>query len=159
VYTWPAMQSPDRIDIRIGTSIRPGDILDAATDYPADSGATCHFIGHTRAEHSAEGGRLLCLSYEAHDALASSRLRRHAEEVLRTFDVERIVVHHALGDIPVGAPSVIVSVTAPHRKDAFGACQSLMDALKRDVPIWKREIRERKTTWSPGSIVPTEPLT
>src|SRR6266511_928038 len=93
-----------------------------------ECGGTALFVGTTR-DHS-EGQRVETLEYEAYEELAT----RELEQVARAA-VER----HGLGIVPVGEPSVIVAASAGHRAEAFAGCRELIDELKRQVPIWKKE--------------------
>lgn len=52
------------------------------------------------------------------------------------------VVHHRLGVVPVGEASIIIAVSSPHRKEAFVACEYLLEQVKLNVPIWKKEVYE-----------------
>lgn len=52
------------------------------------------------------------------------------------------VVHHRLGVVPVGEASIVIAVSSPHRKEAFVACEYLLEQVKLNVPIWKREVYE-----------------
>jgi molybdopterin synthase catalytic subunit len=52
------------------------------------------------------------------------------------------VVHHRLGVVPVGEASIIIAVSSPHRKEAFVACEFLLEQVKLNVPIWKKEVYE-----------------
>ena len=150
MYTLPVPTNPCNITIRIAADLTPDDFLDSADAYAEHGGGTCRFVGHTRAEHHETFGRLLTLEYEAHETLAARLLRHSAEEAAQAADLCRIVVLHALGSVAPGRPSVLVSVTAPHRGEAFTACRHLIDRLKLDAPIWKREIWEKGATWSQG---------
>ena len=151
----PVPTNPCVITIRITAELKQEDFLDAVDAYTDQGGGTCRFVGHTRAEHHPTYGRLLSLDYESHETLARRLLRHSAEEAARTAELCRIVILHALGSVAPGRPSVLVSVTAPHRGEAFTACRNLIDRLKQDAPIWKREIWEHGATWSEGSPVTT----
>jgi molybdopterin synthase catalytic subunit len=61
------------------------------------------------------------------------------EEAVKRFPITRARVVHRLGEVPVGEASVVVVVASAHRGPAFDACRFLMDRLKNEVPIWKRE--------------------
>ena len=52
------------------------------------------------------------------------------------------VVHHRLGVVPVGEASIVIAVSSPHRKEAFVACEYLLEQVKLSVPIWKKEVYE-----------------
>lgn len=100
-------------------------------------GAVVTFAGTTR-DHN-EGAAVLSLRYEAYAEMASKVMGGIFEEAVKRFPITRARVAHRLGDVPVGETSVLVVVSSPHRGPAFDACRWLMDRVKHEVPIWKRE--------------------
>ena len=100
-------------------------------------GAVVTFSGTTR-DHN-DGAQVISLSYEAYTEMAQRVMCVLFEEAVKRFPITRARVAHRLGDVPVGEASVIVVVASPHRAPAFEACRFLMDRLKDEVPIWKRE--------------------
>jgi MoaE-MoaD fusion protein len=110
--------------------------LEAECRTDAD-GAIVTFSGVTR-DHN-EGAEVLLLSYETYTEMAQRVMCGIFEEAVKRFPITRARVVHRLGDVPVGEASVVVVVASPHRGPAFDACQFLMDRLKNEVPIWKRE--------------------
>ena len=73
--------------------------------------------------------------------MAERELAALAERASERWELERVVVLHRLGDVPAGEHSVLCAASAPHRAPAFEAARWLIDTLKADVPIWKREAR------------------
>ena len=59
----------------------------------------------------------------------------------------RVAIHHRIGHLEVGDAAVIIAASAPHRAEAFDACRAAIEALKREVPIWKREVASDGETW------------
>jgi molybdopterin synthase catalytic subunit len=100
-------------------------------------GAVVTFTGTTR-DHN-EGAEVLSLSYETYTEMAQRVMCGLFEEAVKRFPITRARVAHRLGEVPVGEASVVVVVASPHRGPAFDACRFLMDRLKDEVPIWKRE--------------------
>ncbi|HEB53692.1 MAG TPA: molybdopterin converting factor [bacterium] len=100
-------------------------------------GAVVTFAGTTR-DHN-DGAEVLSLSYETYTEMAQRVMCSLFEEAIKRFPITRARVVHRLGEVPVGEASVVVVVTSPHRGPAFDACRFLMDRLKNEVPIWKRE--------------------
>lgn len=117
-------------------------------------GAVVVFSGIVRARN--QGRTVLHLEYEAYDAMVFPVLERVAEDVRERFGVERLRVHHRIGRVDIGEPSVLVAVAAPHRESAFAAARHAMNEIKRIVPIWKREFFEGGDIWVEG---PKEPVT
>jgi molybdopterin converting factor subunit 1 len=110
-------------------------------------GAVVTFTGTTR-DHN-DGAAVLSLRYEAYTEMAQRVMCGLFEEAIKRFPITRARVAHRLGDVPVGEASVVVVVASPHRGPAFDACRFLMDRVKHEVPIWKREqLRdERGVRW------------
>lgn len=100
-------------------------------------GAVVTFAGTTR-NHN-EGSAVVTLAYEAYPEMAQKVMCAIFEEAVKRFPITKARVVHRLGEVPVGATSVLVVVAAEHRGPAFEACRFLMDRLKGEVPIWKRE--------------------
>jgi molybdopterin synthase catalytic subunit len=107
------------------------------------------FIGTTRSETNGDGRQLVALDYEAYGPMALKQMRDLAVRARERWPaLARVVVLHRTGRVEVGRGSVIVAVSAPHRDEAFAACRWVIDTLKAEVPIWKRELWHDGTeTW------------
>ncbi|HEX7069543.1 MAG TPA: molybdenum cofactor biosynthesis protein MoaE [Rhodothermales bacterium] len=101
------------------------------------AGAVCIFTGTTRRWTGSD--ETTRLDYEAYDDMAESVMRDLAEKALSRWSLTRAALVHRTGPVPLTEASVIVGVSAPHRDDAFDACRWLIDTLKTEVPIWKKE--------------------
>ena len=97
------------------------------------------FVGTVR-DHSSAGPEVTDLTYEAWDELAGQRLAEIGAQLHERWAICRAALLHATGTLQVGQISVVVAVSAPHRAEAFHACRFGIEELKRDVPIWKKEI-------------------
>jgi molybdopterin synthase catalytic subunit len=104
-----------------------------------ESGGAVLFLGRVRPDRS-DGARIRALDYETHRELAERAFRELDSAARRRFGARRIVLWHRFGVVPVGAPSVIVGVAAPHRSSAFDAARFLIDELKQTAPIWKHDV-------------------
>ena len=124
--------------------------------FPQPAGGECVFLGRTREEEHPEHGRLERLRYEAYGPMAERVLRDLAARAAREHDCLAVRIHHALGVVPPGEASVLVQVVCPHRAEAFAACRFLIDRLKREAPIWKREEWQDGSTWSRGTVARKE---
>jgi molybdopterin synthase catalytic subunit len=85
-----------------------------------------------------EGRDVEGLDYTAYRPMAELELGKILDEIADRFRVDRVIVEHGTGAIPVGGLSLVVKVYAAHRQDALAACGYLIDRLKETVPIWKR---------------------
>ena len=125
-------------------------ILDFCDD-PAAGGIDV-FIGTTRAETGADGRELVALDYEAYPEMALEQMHALARRAREKWPVLRLALLHRVGRVPLGEPSVVVAAACPHRAEAFEACRWLIDTLKADVPIWKKEVWSDGTgTWALGT--------
>jgi len=78
------------------------------------------------------------IEYEAHREMAEHQLKRIAEQAAEGFELELVLVHHRIGFIAVGEPSLFLRVFSSHRQEGFRASQWIVNELKKKVPIWKR---------------------
>ena len=69
------------------------------------------------------------------------------QRVAETWSDARVTIRHRLGRVDIGGVSVVIAVGSPHRVDAFEACRFVIEELKKDVPIFKKEYRENGTEW------------
>ncbi len=114
------------------------------------------FVGTTRRWTGSD--ETVELEYDCYEPLAETVLRELAEEAGKRWPIRRLWLHHRLGVVPAGAASVVVGVSTPHRAEAFAACRFLIDTLKQQVPIWKREVyADGRTEWVEGDRPPAVP--
>jgi molybdopterin synthase catalytic subunit len=111
----------------------------------AGDGAVSSFVGVIR--DNDEGRAVRYLEYEAHETMAVTHLERLVDEAQRRFGVGRALIRHRLGRLEIGDVSVAIAVAAPHRAEAIDACRWLIDTLKADVPIFKKEFYEDGEAW------------
>jgi molybdopterin synthase catalytic subunit len=139
----------ERTFIRVTSdSLRVEEALESVADPSA--GGTCVFLGTVRDRSAA--GEVIDLTYEAWEELANRRLSEISNEALARWDVRRIAVLHRTGRVAVGETTVVIACSAPHRADAFDACRHVIERLKQDVPIWKREaLASGDAHWVMGS--------
>lgn len=102
-----------------------------------DVGAHGWFIGVTR--RTTEDRVTEMLSYEAHESMAKCELQKLAEAAIERFNLFHVVIVHRLGEVPIGEASVVLGCSSAHRPATFQSLAWIMDVLKRDVPIWKKE--------------------
>jgi molybdopterin synthase catalytic subunit len=117
-----------------------------ATNMRSNSnGAVVTFLGTTR--DSFEGKKVLRLEYEAYEDMAIRKLGEVKQEAQNEFQIENISICHRIGLVEIGEISLVVVVASPHRKEAFLACQKIVDRVKEIVPIWKKEVFEGGSHW------------
>jgi molybdopterin synthase catalytic subunit len=116
-----------------------------------ESGAVALFYGVVR-NHS-RGRRVLYLEYDAYPSMALKKMREVAEEARCRWDITEIAISHRMGRMEIGETSLLVAVSAPHRKEAFEACHYAVDRIKQVVPVWKKEVWQGGESWVEGHPV------
>jgi len=116
----------------------------AATSAAA-AGGTAIFVGAVR--DSCDDGPVTRLEYSAYDEMAVRVIREIADEAVAKWALLGCAVEHAVGERPAGAITFVVACTAPHRHEAFDACQYVTDEVKLRAPIWKKEVGPWGERW------------
>ena len=110
-----------------------------------ECGATVTLDGYAR--EWTKGRRTLYLVYEAYEPMALSEMKKLGEQAHAQFEIAHIGIVHRTGRLEIGETSVVIAVSAPHRRAAFEACQWSIRELKRTVPIWKKEVFADGEVW------------
>ena len=113
-----------------------------------EDGAVITFEGVVR--NNTKGRQTHFLDYEGYEPMAIQMMARIGHEIAASYAINRIALVHRLGRLLIGETSVVVIVTAPHRKAAFEAALEGINRLKRLVPIWKKEHFADGDVWVEG---------
>jgi len=109
------------------------------------SGGIALFVGTVR--NASYQKEVTQLNFSAYTPMAVKELQKIADKALVDFDILKIAIHHALGDLQIGAIPVIIAVSSAHRQAAFDTCQFAIDTLKETVPIFKKEFFSDGAVW------------
>jgi len=124
---------------------------------PPECGATVTLDGYarrfTKDRETGEVRETLYLVYEAYEPMAIKEMEKLVKAAHEQFEITNVGIVHRLGKLEIGETSIVISVAAPHRKDAFAACEWLIRELKRTVPIWKKEVYADGEQWVEGELV------
>ncbi len=107
------------------------------------AGAVVVFSGVTR--------EVQRLEYEAYAEMAEERMQVIAAAAIDRHGLCAAAVEHRVGEVPLSEPSVIVAVSAPHRGEAFAGAREIIDRVKAEAPIWKKEIEGDEGRWVEGT--------
>jgi molybdopterin synthase catalytic subunit len=113
-------------------------VLLAGRRLSGGTGAVIHFLGVVRGEE--EGRAIRAIDYETFQRMAEHQFNRLFDEMEKRWPIESVRLAHRIGEVKVNEVSLWVEVIAPHREEAFAACQWLIDEMKRVVPIWKKTV-------------------
>jgi len=119
------------------------EVVDAVSGHTR--GGLVTFTGAVRDIN--KGKKVTRLEYEAYAPMAQKKLAQIGEEAREKWPGTEVAVLHRLGTLTPGELAVVIAVSAPHRKEAFRACEYVIDRLKEDVPIWKKEFAEDGEVW------------
>lgn len=110
------------------------------------AGAIVIFQGTTRAVPE--------LHYEAYVEMAEEKIAAIVEEAVDRHDLIAAAVEHRIGRVPLSEPSVIIAVSAAHRDAAFAGAREMIDRIKTEAPIWKKEVEGTDERWAEGTTPP-----
>lgn len=132
-------------------------VTDAPLDLPAllagvddaGAGAVVAFVGRIRDHDPEAAGEVVSLDYTAHPD-APRIIGEIARRVVAEHDGDpRVAVVHRVGHLVVGDLALVACVSSPHRALAFAVCAELVEAVKRDLPIWKQQFEaDGRQVWS-----------
>lgn len=124
----------------------PIDILKVVeTASSLNAGAVNVFIGNVR--NTANNKKVVWLEYEAYEAMAVAETRKIIDAAAQKWPLLGWAVAHRVGTLKPGETAVVVAVSTRHRKESFEACQYIIDQLKTNVPIFKKEVFEDGAEW------------
>ena len=110
-------------------------------------GAYVLFVGVVR-DHS-RGKNVVGLEYDVYPPLAIAQMEKIVAHVKTQWNLACAILHR-YGPIEIGEAAVVVCVASPHRAEAFDACEWVIDTIKHEVPIWKKEFATDGTYWIEG---------
>ncbi len=110
-----------------------------------ENGAICSFSGVVRRDQDI--GPTEALEYDGYRAMALNQLREICAAAVKRWPGTRIAIEHRLGRVELSETSVVIAVGSPHRPASFECCRHLIEKLKADVPIWKKEISGGSQSW------------
>ncbi len=98
------------------------------------AGGVVHFIGTVR-----QDGDITGLHYECYPEMAQQRMADLAEAATRRLGLEKVSAVHRVGWVPLGEVAVVIAVSSAHRAEAFEGCRWMIDQIKQEAPIWKKD--------------------
>lgn len=135
-----------KVKVKVSEKIDPLDSLfEEMKKSSNEVGAVTIFVGVVRG--TSEKEKVLRLEYEAHETLAPQTIKNIVEELKTKHGIIDAIVEHKVGTVQVGEEVMYVLVASKHRKEGRKALAELVDRIKRDVPIWKKEVTEKTAYW------------
>lgn len=129
--------------------ISPQFIADAIAKHQSKTEIGAHdlFLGQIRAD-VIEGKTVTAIEYSTYEAMANEQMARIREDIFEKFQLTCMHVYHSLGTVAVGELCLFVFVSAPHRQAAFDGIRELVERIKKELPVFGRELFEDESyTW------------
>lgn len=102
------------------------------------------FLGQVR-EDVIQQNKVQAIDFTAYQEMAMEKTNQIREQIIGKYGLTCAHIYHSLGKIKVGEICLFVFTSAPHRKEAIKACDEMVDRIKKEVPIWGKEILENET--------------
>ena len=134
---------PERHAVVLKTPLSLDRVVSAVSG--DENGGIVTFTGMVR-RHS-RGREVVKLEYEAYAAMAESVFDRLCSEIEASHEGVRLAIEHRVGTLAIGECAVVIAAAAPHRAEAFAAARDLIDRLKEEAPIWKKETDPSGDSW------------
>ena len=103
------------------------------------------FVGQVRADE-VDGKKVSYIDYTAYVDMADNVYQQIHDDTLSKFKITCIHTLHSLGKVNSGQVSLAVMVSAPHRQECFAACREMVERIKKELPVWGKEVFEDHTT-------------
>ena len=108
-----------------------------------DIGAHSIFLGQVRADEN-NGDRVRAINYTAYEEMALEKAHEIREEIFQKYPLSCMHIYHSLGEVNVGEICLFVFTSSKHRKSAIAACEELVERIKKELPVWGKELFENK---------------
>ncbi|MEM1337005.1 MAG: molybdenum cofactor biosynthesis protein MoaE [Bacteroidota bacterium] len=130
-------------NVFIAGAIAPDFIANAIAKHQSTTqiGAHNFFLGQVRADE-IEGKKVSAIEYTAYESMANQKFHEIRQAAFQQFDLTSMYSYHSLGTVSVGEICLFVLVSAPHRAVVFEALQFVIEAIKKEVPVFGKELFE-----------------
>ncbi|WP_460760553.1 molybdenum cofactor biosynthesis protein MoaE [Niabella terrae] len=126
--------------------IPPALISSGIAGHAAKTGIGAHsiFLGQVRADE-VDGKKVAAIEYTAYQEMALKKMQEIREAIFEKYPLHCMHIHHSLGRVPAGSLCFFVFTSAAHRREAIAACEELVERIKKELPVWGRELFEDHT--------------
>ncbi len=130
-------------NVFIAGAIPPEYIGETLTKLQSKTSIGAHdiFLGQVRAD-KIDGKTVSAIEYTAYESMANQKFQEIVEAAFEKFELSGVYISHSMGVVPVGEICLFVLVSSPHRKEVFAALQHVVEAIKKEVPVFGKELFE-----------------
>jgi len=136
-------------NIFVEGAVNASFIADSIAKHSTQTGIGAHsiFLGQVR-DDVIDGKKVTAIDYSCYEAMALEKMQAIREAVFEKYELTCMHVHHSLGKVRIGEISLFVFTSSKHRRAAIDACNEVVERLKKELPVWGKEIFEDETyTW------------
>lgn len=140
-------------NIFVSGPISPDKIAKSIANHSSktDIGGHSIFLGQVRADEK-EGGKVTAIDYTAYEEMALEKAFEIREAVFEKYPLSCMHIYHSLGEVKTGEICLFVFTSSKHRKAAIDACEELVERIKKEVPVWGKEILDNEgSVWKENS--------
>lgn len=109
-------------------------------------GAHSIFLGQVRADEK-EGGTVTAIEYTTYEEMALQKAFEIREAIFEKYDLTCMHIYHSLGEVKTGEICLFVFTSSKHRKMAIDSCEELVGRIKKELPVWGKELMESGESW------------
>jgi molybdopterin synthase catalytic subunit len=137
------MKTKKKISLFIEGAITPEYIANSIAKHQSKTQIGAHdiFLGQVRADE-IEGKTVRAIEYTAYEAMALEKISEIREDAFAKFELSCMHIYHSLGEVPVGEICLFVFVSSPHRKEVFEALHEVVERIKKELPVFGKELFE-----------------
>ncbi len=143
------MKTKKKISLFVEGAIGPEFIANSIAKHQVKTQIGAHdiFLGQVRADE-IEGKKVRAIEYSAYESMALEKISEIREDAFERFDLSCMHIYHSLGEVPVGEICLFVFVSSPHRKEVFEALHEVVERIKKELPVFGKELFEGEGyTW------------
>lgn len=143
------MNVKKKITLFVEGAITPDFIANSISKHQSKTQIGAHdiFLGQVRAD-VIDGKTVKGIDYTAYDTMALEKIREIREDAFEKYNLSCMHIYHSLGEVPVGEICLFVFVSSPHRKEVFNALHQVVERIKKELPVFGRELLEDEGyTW------------
>jgi molybdopterin synthase catalytic subunit len=142
-------------NIFVQGAILPEKIANSIANHSSktDIGGHSIFLGQVRADQK-EGGNVRAIEYTAYEEMALEKAFEIREEIFAKYPLTCMHIYHSLGEVKAGDICLFVFTSSKHRKAAIDACEELVERIKKELPVWGKELVDNDTSvWKENTNV------
>lgn len=142
-------------NIFVQGAISPEKIANSIANHSSktDIGGHSIFLGQVRADQK-EGGNVRAIDYTAYEEMALEKAFEIREEIFTKYPLTCMHIYHSLGEVKTGEICLFVFTSSKHRKAAIDACEELVERIKKELPIWGKELVDNDSSvWKENTNV------